>query len=62
MIAYNHDTPYEGEEGAQPAQHHNDNNETPAEVQQEPVAPKVEEIAATSSPADNGSAEEVDKW
>lgn len=70
--AFNHDTPYEGEEGTAPAFV---NNEVAAEVEEvkETVstysapeettetnaAPVAEENA---SPADNGSTEEVDKW
>src|SRR6187551_1314007 len=66
--AFNHDTPYEGEEGGE-----NNNNSgyaaapaysAPAAEESAPVA-EVPEIDATPTPAptaDNGSNEEVDKW
>ncbi|MFN8243363.1 MAG: DUF3276 family protein [Ferruginibacter sp.] len=56
--AFNHDTPYEGEEG-QPA------GENGAEVKAavvETPAPVTEKPAEDAAPADNGSGEEVDKW
>ena len=58
--AFNHDTPYEGEEGVQQntAPVHTD-IEKPAE----PAEETVTNFSADSSPApDNGSTEEVDKW
>ena len=63
--AFNHDTPYEGEEGAAPAF----SNEAPAETKEpssysaeatESTAPVAENTGSAS--ADNGSTEEVDKW
>lgn len=61
--AFNHDTPYEGEEGqasapAAPAE------PVAAEAKTaEPVSEKVETPeAVTNISADNGSTEEVDKW
>ena len=64
--AFNHDTPYEGEEGTAPAFA---NNETAAETVKEtaPVYSAPEEstapVSEDSNPsADNGSTEEVDKW
>ncbi len=66
--AFNHDTPYEGEEGAAPAF----NNEaaaaetkepssySSAEATEESTAPVAENTGSAS--ADNGSTEEVDKW
>ena len=68
--AFNHDTPYEGDDaaGAQPVA----TTETPAEtvvaasVVEEAIAPEVEEIksavADDAAPQDNGSSVEVDKW
>jgi hypothetical protein len=66
--AFNHDTPYEGEEGGTPA--FTPEEATAAEEKHEPVTyPEVkkEEIPAApasedTTPADNGSTEEVDKW
>lgn len=61
--AFNHDTPYEGEEGQgeyRPSAT-SETNETPAAAPEEkietPVAP-----TAPETPVDNGSSEEVDKW
>lgn|SRR6188508_1590492 len=56
--AFNHDTPYEGEDGHQPAAPVSDLAvEKPVEI--------IEEIPATVenlTQPDNGSTEEVDKW
>jgi hypothetical protein len=54
--AFNHDTPYEGDESSSPR---TENIEVEKEVSAEAAieAPKVE-----SAPVDNGSTEEVDKW
>lgn len=67
--AFNHDTPYEGEEGGTPA--FTPEEAIAAEEKHEPVTypeAKKEETAAPpagledTNPADNGSTEEVDKW
>ena len=63
--AFNHDTPYEGEEGQQQpvAQ-----NSSLADLEQEPeviaeqVATPEPAVAVDNSTLDNGSTEEVDKW
>ena len=67
--AFNHDTPYEGEEGQPYNQGENPGYEKKAEVVNDIVTEtKVEEEvivpAPTESqlPLDNGSHEEVDKW
>jgi hypothetical protein len=61
--AFNHDTPYEGEEGGQ---HHATAETTnlAAEPAEEIVTEKTEEAPAVenNTPVDNGSTEEVDKW
>jgi len=73
--AFNHDTPYEGEDGQA---HSSPSAETShsTEASAEPVAEKTEEAPAASNdtaaedhstpandtPVDNGSTEEVDKW
>jgi hypothetical protein len=63
--AFNHDTPYEGEEGGQ----HNNNataetTNLAAEPAEEIVTEKTEEapVVENNTPVDNGSTEEVDKW
>ncbi len=53
--AFNHDTPYEGEEGNAPVAETATSNEVKAV--ETPVQPE-----APSATADNGSTEEVDKW
>lgn len=67
--AFNHDTPYEGEEGAVPAFTKED--ASVAESKHEEVtfpdaakdeAPATAAVEQNSTPADNGSTEEVDKW
>ena len=57
--AFNHDTPYEGEGGQAATQ----NAETaPASTPEIIAEEKAEAPAASTTPVDNGSAEEVDKW
>ena len=56
--AFNHDTPYEGE-GGQAAQ--NTEAVAPASAPQA-IAEEKAESPAASTPVDNGSTEEVDKW
>lgn len=57
--AFNHDTPYEGEEGGAPAA-------APAATEEPAAAPaaevKSEPVADSSASQDNGSTVEVDKW
>jgi hypothetical protein len=59
--AFNHDTPYEGAEG-QAAE--NGEAAVKAEAPQAITEEKIEVTApaAASTPVDNGSTEEVDKW
>lgn len=63
--AFNHDTPYEGEEGAPSTFTSNENTEV-KEATTEYSTPEANEtpapVAENSTPADNGSTEEVDKW
>lgn len=60
--AFNHDTPYEGEEGQQ----HTDNVNIAAEPATEYTTQKtetpVDDAPVSNTPVDNGSNEEVDKW
>src|SRR5205823_3117277 len=60
--AFNHDTPYEGEEN-RPAEVPKTSVETETKVE-EVIDEKTEApvIAENNTPADNGSIEEVDKW
>ena len=68
--AFNHDTPYEGEEGQQgeyvPAATNYSNEEPATETVTEPIPVPEEKTEAPAAennvPADNGSTEEVDKW
>ena len=65
--AFNHDTPYEGENGQpageQPAQPDvADNIITTPSAAPEEVAEKIETPVEPTTPVDNGSTEEVDKW
>ncbi|HRI26025.1 MAG TPA: DUF3276 family protein [Ferruginibacter sp.] len=60
--AFNHDTPYEGEEGQAPAPSQ-PVAETKAEVVAEASAPvSSPQEDTTNISVDNGSTEEVDKW
>ena len=64
--AFNHDTPYEGENGGQPATEVSNAPVNSAPAVDTPVtgideAPK-EVISENVAPVDNGSTEEVDKW
>ncbi|MFT3679164.1 MAG: DUF3276 family protein [Ferruginibacter sp.] len=56
--AFNHDTPYEGED----APSSNGSGAAAAEVKTEPVVAEAPKAAETAAPVDNGSTEEVDKW
>ncbi len=57
--AFNHDTPYEGEEGQQAAAAPAPVAESPKAAEPAPSTPAPE---ASNISADNGSTEEVDKW
>jgi Protein of unknown function (DUF3276) len=58
--AFNHDTPYEGEGGGQAPQ--NTEATAPVETPEIIAEEKAESPAASTTPVDNGSTEEVDKW
>jgi hypothetical protein len=67
--AFNHDTPYEGDEAAaaaQPAVTELAADEIPAETTVAAIVPEVVEVkspvADNAEPLDNGSNVEVDKW
>ena len=64
--AFNHDTPYEGEEGVYtpPTAEATTNEETVVAEQTEEAPTPVNTVAAEDdhTPLDNGSTEEVDKW
>ncbi|MBL0146396.1 MAG: DUF3276 family protein [Chitinophagaceae bacterium] len=55
--AFNHDTPYEGEEGIAPVAEAATSAEVEIKAEEAPAQPQT-----PSAPADNGSTEEVDKW
>lgn len=60
--AFNHDTPYEGEDGQAPATSYEN---APVAASEEPVTTNnspVAEEPVSSTPQDNGHTEEVDKW
>lgn len=61
--AFNHDTPYEGEEGVYVATNTEvtENNQLPETVEETPAATPVA-VVEDHTPLDNGSTEEVDKW
>ena len=63
--AFNHDTPYEGE-NAQPAAEQTAVSEPTETISAAPaeavVAEKIETPVEPTTPVDNGSTEEVDKW
>jgi hypothetical protein len=58
--AFNHDTPYEGEAGGQAAP--NTEAAAPASAPEAIVEEEKTETPPASTPLDNGSTEEVDKW
>lgn len=60
--AFNHDTPYEGDDNqnTEAAPVASTIEEPVAQAAEEPIAPAVDETPST--PVDNGSTEEVDKW
>ena len=62
--AFNHDTPYEGEEGQQ-SNYSSENKPAESEEQvipEQPVSAAAEEVNEVKPSVDNGSTEEVDKW
>ena len=64
--AFNHDTPYEGDENATPATLHAEpkaHNEVVVGTDEVAEVEKLESpVAEEVKPVDNGSTEEVDKW
>ena len=66
--AFNHDTPYEGEEGGALHQHHEQataQHSSPVVAEEKhPIADQhtTSPVAEDTTPVDNGSTEEVDKW
>ena len=71
--AFNHDTPYEGEDGQYTPREDSDSTvgqspaassseETVENLTQSAPAEKAEETPTDTLPQDNGSTEEVDKW
>lgn len=61
--AFNHDTPYEGEEGQQQnTAVENTGIEKPAEIVEASAEEEVPASIEHEAPLDNGSMDEVDKW
>ena len=60
--AFNHDTPYEGEDGQQIASSENADFEKTPEVVKPAAEPVTPVVTESQIPLDNGSHEEVDKW
>lgn len=62
--AFNHDTPYEGEEGQGEyrAAVATEASAAPVEELAETIEPAASPVAEDITPVDNGSTEEVDKW
>jgi len=62
--AFNHDNPYEGEEGHQPQSNFDEPNnmEPRAEVAIDTTVKELPASTIYDAPLDNGSTEEVDKW
>ncbi len=58
--AFNHDTPYEGGEGQATENVETVKAETPKTIFEEKI--EITAPATESTPVDNGSTEEVDKW
>lgn len=59
--AFNHENPYEGEDGQGEMRQPSQSFSTEPTMPTEPVKATVPEVSP-DVPADNGSAEEVDKW
>ncbi len=62
--AFNHDTPYEGEEGQQTFSATNNiaEEEKSVEIKEVSSTEVVPDVVENEVPLDNGSTEEVDKW
>ena len=63
--AFNHDTPYEGEEGQGEYRERAavaTEAAAPVEALAETIEPAANNVAEDITPVDNGSTEEVDKW
>ena len=62
--AFNHDTPYEGEEGHHQAISSPESNytEKPLKQEENSIEEEVPTVPVYQAPLDNGSTEEVDKW
>ena len=60
--AFNHDTPYEGEDGQQIAPSETTDFEKTPEIVKPAAEPVTPTVTESQVPLDNGSHEEVDKW
>ena len=63
--AFNHDTPYEGEDGQYqnaPVENESSDSSAAIAIENETIVPPVKSEPESQEPLDNGSTEEVDKW
>ena len=63
--AFNHDTPYEGEDGQYqnaPVENESSDSSAAISIENETIVPPVKSEPESQEPLDNGSEEEVDKW
>ena len=63
--AFNHDTPYEGEDGQYqntPVENEASDSSAAIAIENETIVPPVKSEPESQEPLDNGSTEEVDKW
>ena len=63
--AFNHDTPYEGEDGQYqnaPVENESSDSSAAISIENETIVPPVKSEPESQEPLDNGSTEEVDKW
>jgi hypothetical protein len=63
--AFNHDNPYEGEDGQYqnaPVENESSDSSAAISIENETIVPPVKSEPESQEPLDNGSTEEVDKW
>jgi hypothetical protein len=63
--AFNHDTPYEGEDGQYqnaPVENEASDSSAAISIENETIVPPIKSEPESQEPLDNGSTEEVDKW
>ena len=63
--AFNHDTPYEGEDGQYqnaPVENEASDSSAAISIENETIVAPIKSEPESQEPLDNGSTEEVDKW